>query len=99
MNVKTLAAIVGTLSLGSLATGCATTHRSAEPGTEKGTQGAESTKGGEASCGEGTCSGKATQKGGESSCGEGTCSGNQKAATPEKGTQAACGESGCAGDR
>ncbi|OJH42033.1 hypothetical protein [Cystobacter ferrugineus] len=99
MNVKTLAALVGTLSLGSLAAGCATTHRSAEPGTEKGTQGAGSTRGGEASCGEGTCSGKATQKGGEASCGEGTCGGDQKAAAPEKGSHASCGESGCGGGR
>lgn len=99
MNVKTLAAIVGTLSLGSLAAGCATTPRSAEPGTEKGTPGGESPRGGEASCGVGTCSGEATQKGGEAACGVGTCSGPQKTATPEKGTHASCGESGCGGGR
>jgi uncharacterized low-complexity protein len=94
MSIKTLAAIVSTLSLGSLATGCVTPSGSAIPSTEKGTQGSCSATGGEASC-----SGKATPKGGEASCGEGSCNGAQKAATPEKGSHGGCGESSCAGGK
>ncbi|QRK05071.1 hypothetical protein JQX13_33360 [Archangium violaceum] len=94
MNTKALATIIGTLSLGSLAAGCATASGSAAPRTEKGAQGSCSTTSGEVSC-----SGKATQKGGEASCGEGSCSGAQKAATPEKGSLGGCGENSCAGGR
>ncbi|MBJ6762064.1 hypothetical protein JGU66_14925 [Myxococcaceae bacterium JPH2] len=83
MNVKALAAIVGTLSLGALATGCAST-KSAE-----GPQAASSEKGAEGSCGA-----KATEaKGSEASCNakhEAT-----PAATPEKGAQGSCGNGSC----
>lgn len=98
MNVKTLATIVGTLSLGSLATGCATTHPPAQSSTEKGTQGSCSGRGVESSCSgkgaESSCSGKASQKTDNDSQ-----DGDRKAAAPEKGSQGACGENGCAGGR
>ncbi|PTL82609.1 hypothetical protein [Vitiosangium sp. GDMCC 1.1324] len=78
MNVKTMAAIVGTLSLGSLATGCATAKPAAATSEAKGTEasckgGAEATqeKGGEAKC-----SGKAastSEKGSEHGCGKDGC--------------------------
>jgi uncharacterized low-complexity protein len=82
MNVKTLAALVGTLSLGSLVTGCATTSAAA-PTAEKGAQGScGASKGGEASCGA-----TKTQ--------EGQPSGDKASATPEKGGAAGCGAAGC----
>lgn len=89
MNVKTLAALVGTLSLGSLATGCATTSTSAAT-MEKGAEGSCGAKGAEASCN--------AAKGAEASCkaakgAEASC---KAAATEEdKGGHAGCGASGC----
>lgn len=82
MNVKTLATLVGTLSLGSLAAGCATSS-SAAPTLEKSAQGScGSAKGGETGCG--------AEKQGETS-------GDTKAtATPEKGGHSGCGAAGCA---
>ena len=81
MNIKALAAIVGTLSLGALATGCVTPTGSAAPSTEKGAQGSCSATGGEASCGEGSCSGaqKAAtpEKGSQGGCGASGCAGGK----------------------
>jgi uncharacterized low-complexity protein len=80
MNVKALAAIVGTLSLGALATGCA---------SNKASEGAASTeaKGDQASCsGQKATDGSSTatpnaastpEKGAEGKCGAGSCSGNK----------------------
>lgn len=80
MNVKALAAIVGTLSLGALATGCAS-NKAAE-GTPATTEGAATdTKGTEAACKGGT-----EAKGTEAAC---------KGATEAKGTNASCGEGSC----
>ncbi len=85
MNVKTLAAIVGTLSLSALATGCASTKSAeAQPATaEKGA--------------EGSCGAKATEAKGA----EGGCSGQKQeaapAATPEKGAEGSCGAGSCGG--
>lgn len=80
MNVKTLAAIVGTLSLGTLATGCATAKPATAATTEE--------KGSEASC---KSEGAATteEKGTEAACKA------EAASTPEKGGQHACGAGGC----
>ncbi len=77
MNIKTLAAVVGTLSLGSLATGCATA-KSADAGaasTEKGAQAscnaaATPEKAGEASC---NAAKPAAPKGSQMSCGSNGC--------------------------
>lgn len=76
MNVKALAAIVGTLSLGALATGCAS-NKAAEGGATTETKGTEAqcnkgteTKGSEAQCNKGTTEAKGTN----ASCGEGSCS-------------------------
>lgn len=73
MNVKAFAAIVGTLSLGALATGCAsnkasegatTETQSTQPAGDTSATGAEGssatpteTKGEEAKCGNGSCKG------------------------------------------
>jgi hypothetical protein len=84
MNIKTMAAIVGTLSLGSLATGCAST-KSAAPATNTAT----SEKGAEGSCG--SKAGASTEKGAEGSCG------SKAATTTEKGGQSGCGANGCGG--
>ena len=81
MNAKTLATLVGTLTLGSLATGCATTSTAA-PTLEKGAQGScAAAKGAEASC--------AAAKS------AGTSGDTQATATPEKETHAGCGAAGC----
>ncbi|MCP3104415.1 hypothetical protein LZ198_36685 [Myxococcus sp. K15C18031901] len=86
MNAKALAAIVGTLSLASLATGCAST-KAAEG------QQATSEKGAEGSCG----AAKATEaKGAEAGCGEQK---KDAAATPEKGAEHGCGAGGCGGKK
>jgi len=82
MNVKTLAAIVGTLSLSALATGCATSKPAeAQPATaEKGA--------------EGSCGAKATEAKGA----EGGAEQKQEAApaaTPEKGAEGSCGAGSC----
>jgi len=63
MNVKTLAALVGTLSLGALATGCATAKSSAGTTTEKGNESACQTDTGAPS----------RERGGEHACGNGQC--------------------------
>ncbi|HZI14894.1 MAG TPA: hypothetical protein VE153_31280 [Myxococcus sp.] len=83
MNVKALAAVVGTLSLASLATGCASTKSAeAQPATaEKGA--------------EGSCGAKATEaKGAEASCNSAA-----PAATPEKGAEGSCGNGSCGGKK
>ncbi|MBZ4398875.1 hypothetical protein OWM54_34805 [Myxococcus sp. MISCRS1] len=85
MNAKALAAIVGTLSLASLATGCAST-KSAEA------QPAAAEKGAEGSCGAQKAEG---DKGAEAGCGAQKTDGTTPAATPEKGTEHACGAGGC----
>jgi uncharacterized low-complexity protein len=77
MNVKALAAIVGTLSLGALATGCAS-NKAAEGSTGA----TESTATpGEAKCNaEKPADGAAAptqEKAGEGKCGAGSCSGNK----------------------
>jgi uncharacterized low-complexity protein len=72
MNVKTLAALVGTLSLGSLATGCATTSSAAAP-TEKGLQdssGATKPQEGQPS---NDAASATPEKGGNAGCGAGGC--------------------------
>jgi uncharacterized low-complexity protein len=81
MNVKALAALVGTLSLGSLAAGCATTSTAA-PTTEKAS---------EAACG-GEKAAPATEKASEASCG-----GQKATSTPEKASEHSCGAAGCGG--
>jgi uncharacterized low-complexity protein len=72
MNVKALAAIVGTLSLGALVTGCASTKAAEGSSTEA--KGAESSCQGEGAekAGEAAC--KTEAKGAEGACGEGGCS-------------------------
>ncbi|WP_163998454.1 hypothetical protein [Pyxidicoccus caerfyrddinensis] len=88
MNVKTLAAIVGTLSLSALATGCASTKSAeAQPATaEKGA--------------EGSCGAKATEaKGAEGGCSGQKQEGAAPAATPEKGAEGSCGAGSCSGSK
>lgn len=82
MNIKTLAAVVGTLSLASLATGCATT-KAADAGTS-------SEKGAQASC-KGMPAANSTDKGSQASCK------GSPAATPEKAGNQSCGTHGCNG--
>jgi uncharacterized low-complexity protein len=73
MNVKTLATLVGALSLGTLATGCASNKAAGNPGTESTAKGAEATcKGGENTC-KGTKAATTPEKGAEGKCGEGSC--------------------------
>ncbi|MFP2907495.1 hypothetical protein ACLESD_21090 [Pyxidicoccus sp. 3LFB2] len=79
MNVKTLAAIVGTLSLSALATGCASTKSAeAQPATE--TTGAESTgtPATEATGTQEAAPAATPEKGAEGSCGSGSCGGAKK---------------------
>ncbi|AGC46724.1 hypothetical protein MYSTI_05446 [Myxococcus stipitatus DSM 14675] len=83
MNAKALAAIVGTLSLASLATGCAST-KAAEG------QPAAAEKGAEGSCG--------AAKTEENKPAEGTDAA-APAATPEKGAEHSCGAGGCNGQK
>ncbi len=81
MNVKAMAAIVGTLSLGALATGCATAKPATAAATEE--------KGSEAACkGEAAAT---SEKGAEQSCK------GDAAATTEKAAEHSCGASGCGG--
>jgi uncharacterized low-complexity protein len=85
MNVKALAAIVGTLSLGALATGCASSKAAENPSgtTEAAAKGTE-----------GSCNGaKATDEKGT----EGSCNGAK--ATEAKGTEGGCGAGGCGGKK
>jgi uncharacterized low-complexity protein len=77
MNVKALAAIVGTLSLGALATGCAS-NKSAEgqatSSEAKPAEGGCKAAGSEAKPNEGGCKASATEaKPAEGSCGQGSC--------------------------
>ncbi|SES75996.1 hypothetical protein [Stigmatella erecta] len=73
MNVKALATLVGALSLGSLATGCASSKAAGNPGAESAAKGAEaSCKGAESTC-KGTKAAETPAKGAEGQCGEGTC--------------------------
>jgi uncharacterized low-complexity protein len=86
MNVKALAAIVGTLSLGALATGCASSKAAENPSgtteataTDANTAGTTEAKGADGQCGaakekgaDGQC-GAAKEKGAEGSCGAGSC--------------------------
>lgn len=78
MNIKTMATIVGTLSLGTLATGCATAKPAAstmEKGSEascKGNAAASQEKGGEAQC-SGQKAATTGEKGGEHGCGAAGC--------------------------
>jgi uncharacterized low-complexity protein len=80
MNVKTLAAIVGTLSLGTLATGCATAKPATAATTEE--------KGSEASC-KGDAAGTTEEKGSEAACK------TEAASTQEKSGEHSCGAGGC----
>ena len=86
MNIKTMAAIVGTLSLGTLATGCATAKPAAAASEEKGSE--ASCKGTSATTGE---------KGAEHKCGAGGCGGQKATTTEEKGGEHKCGAGGCGG--
>ncbi|WP_338865052.1 hypothetical protein [Myxococcus stipitatus] len=88
MNAKALAAIVGTLSLASLATGCAST-KAAEG------QPAAAEKGAEGSCGAAKTE---ENKGAEGSCGAAKQDA-APAATPEKGAEHSCGAGGCGGQK
>jgi uncharacterized low-complexity protein len=73
MNVKALATLVGAISLGTLATGCASNKAAGNPGTESTAKGAEATcKGSEATC-KGMKATETPAKGAEGKCGEGTC--------------------------
>jgi uncharacterized low-complexity protein len=85
MNVKTLAALVGTLSLSALATGCASTKSAeAQPATaEKGAEGSCGAKPAEAKGAEGGCGGQKQEA--------------APAATPEKGAEGSCGSGSCGG--
>ena len=83
MNVKTLAAIVGTLSLGALATGCATTKPATAAATEE--------KGAEAAC-KGDAAAATPEKGAESACKT-----DKATTTQEKGSEMSCGAGGCGG--
>ncbi|MDY7229743.1 hypothetical protein [Hyalangium rubrum] len=82
MNVKALAAIVGTLSLGALATGCAS-NKAATTDAEKGAQASCGAKEGaatDAKGAEGSCGAKPAatpEKGEQGSCGEGSCGGKK----------------------
>ncbi|QSQ14423.1 hypothetical protein [Myxococcus landrumensis] len=89
MNAKALAAIVGTLSLASLATGCAST-KAAEG------QPAAAEKGAEGSCGAAKTE---ENKGAEGSCGAAKQDAAAPAATPEKGAEHSCGAGGCGGQK
>ncbi|NMO19779.1 hypothetical protein HPC49_44770 [Pyxidicoccus fallax] len=84
MNVKTLAALVGTLSLSALATGCAST-KSAEAQPAAAEKGAEG-------------SGAATTEG-QAAEGAQTQEGAAPAATPEKGSEMSCGSGSCGGGK
>ncbi|GMU00132.1 hypothetical protein KH5H1_42510 [Corallococcus caeni] len=85
MNVKALAAVVGTLSLSALATGCASNK--ASEGTM---HSASSEKAAEANC----SNAKATDaKGAEGSCSNKPAA--APAATPEKGAEGSCGAGSC----
>ncbi len=77
MNIKAIAAIVGSLSFATLGAGCKTTASAEKPA-------ATGEKGASGSCGAGTCSGAdksgastTGEKGGSHSCGSGSCSGNK----------------------
>ena len=73
MNVKAMAALVGTLSLGALATGCATTKSAAATEEKSGEAAASTEKGAEQSCkGDAAAT---TEKGAEHSCGANGCGG------------------------
>lgn len=78
MNVKALAAIVGTLSLGALATGCASNK--ASEGSEASAKGSEAACKSEAAAkgSEAACKAEAQQKGAEGACGEKSCAGEKK---------------------
>ncbi|WNG35780.1 hypothetical protein F0U60_20385 [Archangium minus] len=79
MNIKTMAAIVGTLSLGALATGCAGTKSATAPTEQTGSEAAST---GDAAA--------TPEKGGEAQC-----SGEKASSTSEKGSEHACGKDGC----
>jgi len=75
MNVKTLTALVGTLSLGALATGCATAKPATAP-SEQGSATVNSAAATPEKAAEGSCSGKAaptTEKAAEHGCSAGGC--------------------------
>ena len=81
MNVKAFAAIVGTLSLGALATGCAS-NKAAEGSTTEASGAQASCGGDKAATGtQAACSGEKAapteQKGEAGSCGGASCSGKK----------------------
>jgi len=88
MNIKTLATLVGALSLGTLTAGCASTQAAAKP-----TPTQES--GAQASCGAGGCSGQkpAASEAKPAEAGE------KPAQTQEKGEQGSCGQGSCGGTK
>ena len=92
MNVKALAAIVGTLSLGALATGCASSKAAENPSGTTDATATEAAPAGstEAKGTEGSCKGATDAKGTEGSC---------KGATEAKGTEGGCGAGGCGGKK
>lgn len=89
MKMKTLAVLVGSMSLGALVTGCASDKASQQPAAATATE----EKGAQGSCGAGSCSGaKATEEGAG-----GEASDSEAGTTPEKGTQGSCGAGSCSG--
>ncbi len=59
--------------------------------------GGDKEKGGEGSCGEGSCGGDKKDKEGEGSCGEGSCGGDD--GHGDKEGEGSCGEGSCGGDK
>lgn len=80
MNVKAFAAIVGTLSLGALATGCASNKASEGAATETT----------EAAGAQANCGGDKAATGAEAAC-----KGDKAAPTETKGEQGSCGNGSC----
>lgn len=81
MTSKTLAALVGSLSLTALGVGCATAGKAAAP-----TPSVSAEKGANGSCGAAGCSAKAETTGDSGA-----------KAMPEKGASGSCGAAGCSG--
>ncbi|WP_223644740.1 hypothetical protein [Corallococcus sp. EGB] len=72
MNVKALAAVVGTLSLGALATGCAS-NKASEGKVHAASPGAPEASESSAAPADGAAPAATHEKGAEGSCGAGSC--------------------------
>lgn len=88
MKMKTLAVLVGSMSLGALVTGCASNKASEQPAAATATE----EKGAQGSCGAGSCSGAKEEAEAADSA-----AGTEAETTPEKGTQGSCGAGSCSG--